>query len=158
MKPSFGNPGSTFHDSCGTRQTHCLMECAGAMQAYRRLMTLICISSQYGLDFFRMMLELYESLATLHRQRVNVATEWLQVNGHIELKRTHTSSRIHLSGLKHCRFGTRHKQRWCALSSRWRAGQTFVRSVVTILLQTTTCPRSIEPPAVLRRFDFVWTV
>jgi hypothetical protein len=44
------------------------------------------LSAQYGLDFFRMMLELYERLATLHRQRVNVATEWLQENGHIELQ------------------------------------------------------------------------
>ena len=40
--------------------------------------------ADYGLNYFKLMLELYEQLAFLHRQRVDVATEWLQANGHLE--------------------------------------------------------------------------
>lgn len=40
--------------------------------------------NDYGLRYFQLMLELYERLAELHRQRVEIATEWLQANGHIE--------------------------------------------------------------------------
>jgi hypothetical protein len=40
--------------------------------------------ANYELKYFHLMLELYEQLATLHRQRVDVATEWLQANGYLE--------------------------------------------------------------------------
>jgi hypothetical protein len=38
-------------------------------------------SLQCDLNFFRVMLELYERLAELHRRRVDVATKWLEANG-----------------------------------------------------------------------------
>ncbi|MEO2219452.1 YiiX/YebB-like N1pC/P60 family cysteine hydrolase [Chromobacterium vaccinii] len=38
-------------------------------------------SRQYDIRFFRVMLALYEHLAALHRQRVDVATKWLEENG-----------------------------------------------------------------------------
>lgn len=38
-------------------------------------------SKQFGLRFFELMSELYTILATLHHQRVEVATRWLQVHG-----------------------------------------------------------------------------
>lgn len=37
-------------------------------------------SQIYGLRYFRLMLSLYETLASLHRIRVNVAREWLEAN------------------------------------------------------------------------------
>jgi hypothetical protein len=40
--------------------------------------------ADYRLNYFKLSLELYEQLAFLHRQRVNVATEWLKANGHLE--------------------------------------------------------------------------
>ena len=40
--------------------------------------------ADYGLKYFQMKLELYERLATLHRQRVEVATAWLEEKGHLE--------------------------------------------------------------------------
>jgi hypothetical protein len=44
------------------------------------------LSANYGLRYFHLNLELYERLATLHRQRVEVATEWLQENDHLEAR------------------------------------------------------------------------
>ena len=38
---------------------------------------------QADLEFFRVMLDLYERLAALHRLRVDVAMHWLEVNGHL---------------------------------------------------------------------------
>jgi hypothetical protein len=38
-------------------------------------------SVQCDLNFFRVMLDLYERLAELHRRRVDVATKWLEANG-----------------------------------------------------------------------------
>ena len=38
---------------------------------------------QHDLQFFRTMADLYELLATLHRQRVEVAAQWLQSRGHL---------------------------------------------------------------------------
>lgn len=38
---------------------------------------------QCNLEFFRMMLELYDRLATLHHLRVDVAIRWLEANGHL---------------------------------------------------------------------------
>jgi len=40
-------------------------------------------SLQCDLKFFRMMSNLYEHLAGLHRQRVDVATGWLETNGYL---------------------------------------------------------------------------
>lgn len=40
-------------------------------------------SRQYNLQFFWVMAELYEHLAALHRQRVDVAAKWLEVNGRL---------------------------------------------------------------------------
>ncbi len=36
----------------------------------------LLFSRQYDLQFFRVMAELYEHLAALHRQRVDVAGKW----------------------------------------------------------------------------------
>ncbi|OJV40263.1 MAG: hypothetical protein BGO25_03720 [Acidobacteriales bacterium 59-55] len=47
---------------------------------YRRLV------ADYGLTYYKLMLELYERLAFLHHQRVDVATEWLQAQGHLEVQ------------------------------------------------------------------------
>jgi hypothetical protein len=44
------------------------------------------LSANYGLRYFHLNLELYERLAKLHRQRVEVATEWLQENDHLEAR------------------------------------------------------------------------
>jgi hypothetical protein len=41
----------------------------------------VLLAHQHGLAFFHVMADLYERLATLHRQRVRVATEWLDANG-----------------------------------------------------------------------------
>lgn len=38
---------------------------------------------QADLEFFRVMLDLYERLAALHRLRVDVAIHWLEANGHL---------------------------------------------------------------------------
>lgn len=39
--------------------------------------------NEYGLEFFRIMAELYETLATLHAQRIEVAAKWLEARGQI---------------------------------------------------------------------------
>jgi Permuted papain-like amidase enzyme, YaeF/YiiX, C92 family len=41
----------------------------------------LLFSQEYGLRFFRVMAELYEHLTALHRQRVDVASKWLEANG-----------------------------------------------------------------------------
>ncbi|TAL18302.1 hypothetical protein EPN96_02025 [bacterium] len=38
---------------------------------------------QHNLKFFRIMMELFEHLASLHQQRIRVATSWLEINGHL---------------------------------------------------------------------------
>lgn len=42
----------------------------------------LLFSRQYDLQFFRVMAALYEHLAALHQQRIDVAAEWLHANGH----------------------------------------------------------------------------
>ncbi len=41
-------------------------------------------TQQFDLEFFRIMLDLYERLATLHRLRIDVAWRWLEAKDHLE--------------------------------------------------------------------------
>lgn len=41
----------------------------------------LLFSREHGLRFFKVMAELYEHLTALHRQRVDVASKWLEANG-----------------------------------------------------------------------------
>jgi hypothetical protein len=65
----------------------------------------LLFSRQYGLRYFSVMEQLYENLAELHRQRIEVATEWLVSNGH--LKRLTPS------------YLTPHSPEWFAALERW---------------------------------------
>ncbi|MEN3213915.1 hypothetical protein PUR23_28390 [Methylorubrum populi] len=44
------------------------------------------LARRHNLNFFAHMADLYEHLATLHRQRVTVAAEWLEAHGHLHVK------------------------------------------------------------------------
>jgi hypothetical protein len=92
------------------------------------------LHAQYGLEFFRIMLGLYERLATLHRHRVDVATAWLKANGHLE---TRVPSYL-----------TPHTPKWFEALQVWDPPQAaMVHSVIDIAGRTDVCSVCGDNPA-----------
>ncbi len=67
---------------------------------------------EFDLEFFRIMLELYERLAALHRLRVDIAICWLEKNGFL--------ARQAVSHL------TPHSEEWFALLEQWDPPQAML--------------------------------
>ena len=74
------------------------------------------LSRVNGLEFFRVMADLYEMLAVLHRQRVEVAAKWLETRGRIEL----TPSPALVP----------HTDEWFAALSQWNPAQAMMTRMV----------------------------
>ena len=94
----------------------------------------LLFSLQYDLRFFRVMAELYEHLAALHRRRVDVAAEWLEANGY--LVRSATS---HL---------TPHMPEWFAALDSWDPPQALMtRKIIELTGRTDVCSVCGDDPA-----------
>lgn len=91
-------------------------------------------SRQYDLRFFRVMAELYEHLAELHRQRLDVAAEWLEANGHLA-----RSAPSHL---------TPHTSEWFAALEQWDPPKAMMaRKVIELTGRTDVCSVCGDDPA-----------
>ncbi len=92
------------------------------------------LARQYDLDFFRMMAELHDLLATLNRRRVNVAAEWLRAKGHFV-----TSAKPRL---------TPHSPEWFAALQQWDPAKAMMtRKVVELAGTTDVCSVCGDGPA-----------
>ncbi len=94
----------------------------------------LLFSRQYNLNFFEKIFELYEVLAELHRQRVDVATKWLEANG--RLART---APLHLIP---------HTGEWFAALEQWDPPKAMmVRRVIELTGRTDICSVCGDDPA-----------
>ncbi len=92
------------------------------------------LARQYDLHFFRVMAELHDLLATLHRRRVDIAAEWLKANGHLV-----TSAKPHL---------TPHSPEWFAALQQWDPAKAMMtRKVVELAGRTDVCSICGDDPA-----------
>ncbi|MGN6739117.1 YiiX/YebB-like N1pC/P60 family cysteine hydrolase [Dyella sp.] len=98
------------------------------------------LSREYGLKFFRVMADLYETLAVLHSQRVEVAAKWLEAHGHIEL--------VPSPAL------VPHTDEWFAALSRWNPAQAkMTRFVLEDAGRKDVCSVCGDNPAEDYRLD-----
>jgi len=89
---------------------------------------------QYDRQFFRLMAELYEHLAALHRQRVDVAGKWLEANG---LLARPTSSPL-----------TPHTPEWFAALEQWDPPKAMMtRKIIDLTGRTDVCSICGDDPA-----------
>ncbi len=94
----------------------------------------LLFSRQYDLQFFRMMAALYEHLATLHRQRVDVAARWLETNGRL--------ARPSPSNL------TPHTPEWFAALEQWDPPKAMMtRKIIELAGRTDVCSICGDDPA-----------
>jgi hypothetical protein len=92
------------------------------------------LARQYDLHFFRVMAELHDLLATLHRRRVDIAAEWLKANGHLV-----TSAKPHL---------TPHSPEWFTALQQWDPAKAMMtREVVELAGRTDVCSICGDDPA-----------
>jgi hypothetical protein len=89
---------------------------------------------QSDLEFFRIMLDLYERLAALHRRRVDVAIRWLEANGHLEPQQ-----------LSHL---TPHSEEWFAVLEQWDPPQAMMtRQAIALADSPEVCSICGDDPA-----------
>jgi len=89
---------------------------------------------QHSLRFFGQMANLYELLATLHRQRVDTAARWLEAHGHL---RQEPAAAI-----------TPHSDEWFAVLERWDPAQAMMtRQVIRMTGRTDVCSVCGDDPA-----------
>jgi hypothetical protein len=94
----------------------------------------LLFSRQYDRQFFRVMAELYEHLATLHRQRVDVAGKWLEANG---LLARPASSHL-----------TPHTPEWFAALEQWDPPKAMMtRKIIELTGRTDVCSICGDDPA-----------
>lgn len=89
---------------------------------------------QSDLEFFRIMLDLYERLAALHRRRVDIAIRWLEVNGHlVPLQVAHL---------------TPHTEEWFAILEQWDPPQAMMtRQAIALAGSPDVCSICGDDPA-----------
>lgn len=94
----------------------------------------LLFSRQYDLQFFRVMAELYEHLAALHQQRVDVAAEWLVANGHL--------------GRPAPLYLTPHTPEWFAALEQWDPPKAMMtRKIIELSGKTDVCSICGDDPA-----------
>lgn len=92
------------------------------------------LSRGHGLEFFRVMADLYEMLAVLHRQRVDVAARWLETQGLIELSPSPAL--------------VPHTDEWFAAMSQWNPPQAMMtRMVLEAVGRSDVCSVCGDDPA-----------
>jgi hypothetical protein len=95
----------------------------------------LLFSRQYDLQFFRVMAELYEHLAALHRQRVDVAGKWLEANG---LLARPASSPL-----------TPHTPEWFAALEQWDPPKAMMtRKIIQLTGRTDEAKRAISSTSI----------
>lgn len=98
------------------------------------------LSREHGLEYFRVMADLYERLAVLHRQRVEVAAMWLETHGRIEL----APSPVLVP----------HTDEWFAALSHWNPTQAMMtRMVLQTAGRSDVCSVCGDDPARDYRLD-----
>lgn len=94
----------------------------------------LLFSRQYDLQFFRLMTALYEQLAALHHQRVEVAAKWLEVNGRLV-----RPAPLHL---------TPHTHEWFAALEQWDPPKAMMtRKIIEITGRMDVCSICGDDPA-----------
>lgn len=95
---------------------------------------------EHGLEFFRVMADLYETLAVLHHQRVEVAAKWLETRGRIELAPSPAL--------------VPHTDEWFAALDRWNPAQAkMTRMALQIAGRPDVCSICGDDPARDYRLD-----
>lgn len=98
------------------------------------------LSMEHGLEFFRIMADLYERLAGLHHQRVEVAAKWLETRKRIKL----APSPVLIP----------HTDEWFAALSRWNPAQAMMtRMVLQAAGRSDVCSVCGDDPANDYRLD-----
>lgn len=98
------------------------------------------LAREYGLDFFRVMADLYETLAVLHDRRVEVAAKWLETRGHIELAPSPAL--------------VPHTDEWFAALSQWNPVQAMMtRTILQTAGRQDVCSICGDDPAKEYRLD-----
>lgn len=91
-------------------------------------------SRQYDLNYFRVMAELYEHLASLHHQRLSVAAKWLEKNCRLALP----------AALHH----TPHTPEWFVALEQWDPPKAIMtRKVIEMTGRTDVCSVCGDNPA-----------
>jgi hypothetical protein len=94
----------------------------------------LLFSRQYDLQFFQAMAALYEQLAALHRQRVDVAAKWLEANGHLARP-----------GPSHL---TPHTPEWFAALEQWDPPKAMMtRKIIELTGRADVCSICGDDPA-----------
>lgn len=94
----------------------------------------LLFSRQYDLQFFQVMAALYEQLAALHRQRVDVVAKWLEANGHLA-----RPAPSHL---------TPHTPEWFAALEQWDPPKAMMtRKIIELTGRTDVCSICGDDPA-----------
>lgn len=98
------------------------------------------LAREYGLAFFRIMADLYETLAVLHDRRVEVAAKWLETRGRIEL--TPPPALVP------------HTDEWFAALSQWNPVQAMMtRAILQTAGRQDVCSVCGDDPARDYRLD-----
>ena len=89
---------------------------------------------QSDLEFFRIMLDLYERLAALHWRRVDIAIRWLEANGHLAPQPV--------------AYLTPHTEEWFTILERWDPPQAMmIREAIALAGSPDVCSICGDDPA-----------